>query len=61
MNEQPTREELLLACEALAKVVREEYGERYSLAEIAYTWGSADQPQRDAVASVEQYWDETTK
>lgn len=52
----PTIAELLLACEALAAIVREEYPSRYSLAEIVSVWGDANPDQQQAVKVLETYW-----
>lgn len=49
----PSKCELLLACEALAALVRDEYPRGYALAEIVSTWGSASAEQIAAIAAIE--------
>jgi hypothetical protein len=39
MSNKLSAETLFLACSGLAKMVREEYPAKYTLAEIAATWG----------------------
>jgi hypothetical protein len=49
-----TADRMKLACMALASVVRAEYGPRYTLAEIANTWGECvTTEQVDALRQLE--------
>jgi hypothetical protein len=41
-----TREECVLALEVLARLVRDEYGDRYTLVEVAGTWGEGVTPEQ---------------
>lgn len=55
----PSRDELLLAIEGLARLVRDEYPSDYSLTDIMTTWGHFRDGEREtmieAVATVEKY------
>ncbi len=51
----PSKCELLLAYEALAALARDEYPDRYALAEIVSTWGSASAEQIAAIAAIETH------
>lgn len=43
-----------LAARGLAKLVREEYGDKYTLAEIAATWGDCTPEEIEAIAAFEK-------
>ena len=51
---QPSEQTLERACKALASLVRVEFGDRYTLAEIADTWGEGILPEHvDALRELE--------
>jgi hypothetical protein len=62
MSSKPAKDDLLRACRALARLVKDEYPDGYSLSEIAATWGPGlilqdplSQKDIDAIARVEPF------